>query len=131
MESVNEKIVRGFWNAYNQNNVDAMMDYCTENCYAIYPSLSRLEKGQWRKDLKHEKQGFPDSNVSNLVTICQDNMVAAEFDWKATNTGEYHSQPPTFNRYEIPCCLIFELIDGMINQVRYYFNTSLWEQTSI
>lgn len=65
------------------------------------------------------------------MTICQRNLVAAEFDWKATNKGEYHGNPPTNKVYEAPCVMVFELENAEIKLARYYFNTRLWDMTRI
>lgn len=102
------------------------MALCAEDCVAIYPTLRRYDKEDWRQDLGVETTAFPDADVRIQSLVAQGDCVACEFTWKATQKGEYRGNPPDGQTYQFPCVLIFDLEQARCKSVRYYWNTRLW-----
>ena len=125
-ESESEKVVRDWFEAYNRRDIETMMSLCTEDCVAIYPTLRRYDKKEWRQDLGVETRAFPDAEIRIVSLISQGDQVAAEFNWKATQKGEYRGNPPDNQTYQFPCVLIFDTEKAKLKSVRYYWNTRLW-----
>jgi len=124
-EADNEKVCRAFFEAHVRKDVAAQMSLCSDDCVAIYPTLRRVTKAEWRSLLEHEHEAFPDAKISNLIVICQSDMAAVELDWKATFKKPYGGRPATNEQYALPCVFIIQLKNARIKLFKYYWNTGL------
>jgi len=125
-ENENRKAVRRWFEAYTRRDIETMMGLCTDDCVAIYPTLRKYDKSEWRQDLTVEMTAFPDAEVRVLSLVAQGDQVAAEFNWKATQKGEYRGHPPDNQTYQFPCVFFIDMEKGKLKSVRYYWNTRLW-----
>ncbi len=125
-ENENAKVLRDWFAAYTRRDLDTMMSLCTEDCVAIYPTLKRYDKPAWRQDLTVEMGAFPNAAIRVVTLISQGDQVAAEFDWRATQTGDYRGNPPDNRTYQFPCVFFIDMEGGKLKHVRYYWNTRLW-----
>jgi steroid delta-isomerase-like uncharacterized protein len=126
MEVENERAVRTWFEAYTRRDLDTMMGLTTDDCVTIYPTLKRYDRQEWRQDLTVEMGAFPDAEIRVVSLVCQDDRVAAEFLWKATQKGPYRGNPPDNRTYQFPCVFFIDMAQGKLKSVRYYWNTRLW-----
>ena len=125
-ESENEKVVREMVDAVNRHDVEAFLEYCADDVVAIYSSLNRYEgKEEWGRDLAHEWETVPDTNLRIMSMISGGNTVVLEWYWKGTITGDYHGIPATNKTYEAPGVWIIEFEKGKVKLVKYYWNPAL------
>ncbi len=122
----NLEVVRKFCEAYSRGDPKAMMALCSDDCIAVYPTLVRYDKDMWARLLTEELEAFPDASIRILTPVAQDDKVAIEFGWKATHKGTVRGVPPTNRAFDLPCMLLFELENGKLKLVKYYWNTRLW-----
>jgi steroid delta-isomerase-like uncharacterized protein len=127
VEDRNAEVVRAFCDAYNRRDVQAAMGTCADDCVAVYPTLARYAKDAWAGLLAEELEAFPDANIGITSLVAQGDKVAVEFDWKSTHKGTFRGVPPTQRAFNLPCMLLFDLRDGRISLVKYYWNTRLWD----
>jgi ketosteroid isomerase-like protein len=72
----NEKVVREMVEVINRHDVEAFLELCADDVVAIYPLLNRYEgKEEWGKDLAHEWETIPDTNLRIMSIISQGNTV--------------------------------------------------------
>ena len=123
----NVKTVRDWFDGYNHQDLEAMMSLSRHDCVAVYPELMEYQRDEWKEQILNEFASFPDAHVRNLRAVGDDEYVSAEFDWTGTRTQGFRGRPASNTTYQIPCVLTFDLKQGKITCVRYYFNTALWE----
>lgn len=125
-ESENERIVRNYFEVYNRHEQELMFKDWSEDLEAVTPTMRRLDYGGFNEEMLNEREGFPDAQMTIRNMVSGGNVVAVETDWKGTQTGEYLGRSPTNMTYEAPGAWIFELENGKITHIRYYFNPTLY-----
>jgi predicted ester cyclase len=125
-ESENERIVRAFFETYNQHEQESMFDDWSEDLEVVTPMMRKLEYDGFKEEMLHERSGFPDAQMTIRNLVSKGNVVAVETDWKGTQMGEYLGRSPTNVTYEAPGAWFFELENGLITRIRYYFNPTLY-----
>jgi steroid delta-isomerase-like uncharacterized protein len=123
----NVRAAMDFCEGYNQHDVAAMMRTRTEDCVAVYPTLARYTRDVWAGLLIEEIEAFPDASLRIESVIAQGDKVTLEWGWKATHKGEFRGVPPTNRTFDVPGTFLIALRDGQLAQVKYYWNTRLWD----
>jgi steroid delta-isomerase-like uncharacterized protein len=122
----NQKIILDWFTAYNQKDIESLIDQCSDNLKVTTALLRKLNKHEFKEDLFNEKKGFPDGHQDVLNIISEENLVMVECVWSGTHKGEYLGRKPSNEKYSAPGAWVFQLEDGLIVQIRYYFNPNLY-----
>jgi predicted ester cyclase len=125
----NEIVVRGFIESFdNAYDLESARKFLTNNCEIIYPNLSKLNKEDYLKDLKYESTAFSNVSIKIDFIVSKGNKVVTECSWIGTRTGEYRGIEPSNVTYEAPGVFIFEVENGKITLLKYYWNPTLYVQ---
>lgn len=118
----NENIVLKGFEAFNQQNIDALMELLTDDF--TYNSVTRynLNKEEYRKFIDGLYASFSDIRFRVDRTVSQGNTVVAETIFTGTHKGEYLGIPSTGKSVESPSVYIFDLEDGKVKLIKYYSN---------
>ncbi len=124
-EAQNEQVIRAYLEAHARKDVAAQMALVNDDCVTVYPTLRTVNKSEWYQLIEQEHEAFPDPKLSNLILICQGDMVAAVIDWDATFKKDYGSRRATNQHVAVPVVFIFEMKNGRISRCQYFWNTGL------
>ncbi len=123
-----EEIVREFYSAINEYDLDSFMNYLADDFKMITVSNRVIDKHAARDILLQGKNAFPDRKVTIEKLMTKDNTAMVEYTYIATHTGEYLGFPATNNRIELPAVDILEFESGKIMYYRQVFNWRIFER---
>jgi steroid delta-isomerase-like uncharacterized protein len=123
-----EKIVREFYSAMNEGDLDSVMKYIADDAKIISTGNRVIDKHRFRDMLSQTKNAFPDRKVTIKRIMTKDNAAMVEFMWNGTHTGEYLGHPATNNRIEFPVVDILEFESGKVKLLKDVFNWRLFER---
>ena len=122
-----EEIVREFYSAMNEYDLDSLMNFLADDFKMITVSNRVTDKHGLMDMLSQGKNAFPDRKVTIERIMTKENTAMVEFMYTATHTGEYLGFPATNNRIELPAVDILEFESGKIKYLKDVFNWHLFE----
>jgi len=123
-----EELVRGFFAAYNEGDMDSVMNYLADDVKMITVSNRVTDKQGLMDIISEGKNAFPDRKVTIERVMTKDNSAMVELTWTATHTGEWRGFPATNNRIELPTVDILEFESGKVKYLKDVANWSLFER---
>jgi len=123
-----EEIVREFYSAMNEWDVDSVMNYFADDAKIITVSNRVLHMHQIKDWITQGKDVFPDRKITIERIMTKDNAAMVEYTWTGTHTGEYLGYPATNNRIEFPAVDILEFESGKLKYVKNIFNWRFMER---
>ena len=120
--SENEKIALKIIDAYNSQNVDAYVDYFSDNVDVLWPDGATPDKEELRTEFAEIIEAFPDRRFDLVRMVSTDQTVIAECMVKGTNRGELYGMPPTNKTIEMPMVHIYDFEAGKVKRWRSYAN---------
>jgi len=121
-ESENEKIALKIIDAYNSQDVDAYVDYFSDNVDVWWPDGATPDKEELRTEFAEIIEAFPDRRFDLVRMVSTDKTVIAECVVKGTNMGELFGMPPTNKTIEMPMVHIYDFEAGKVKRWRTYAN---------
>ena len=123
-----EELVREFYSAINDWDMDSFMSYFADDVKLINWENREWDKEKLRLGFSRGKDAFPDRKIIIERIMTKDNAAMVEYMWTATHTGEYLGYPATHNKIELPCVDIYEFESGKIKYGKMVFNWRIYEQ---
>jgi len=112
MSTANKEVVRRFFEAWGQQDLEKAAGLVTEDF------LNNSSSSQGREGIYEEGSywfsAFPDAIVSIEELLAEGDKVVARVQTSATHQGEFFGAPPTGNAVEISEIDIFRVENGMI-----------------
>ena len=112
MSTANKEVVRRFFEAWGQQNLEAAAGLVTED-FLNNSSLSQGREGIYEEG-NYWFSAFPDATVSIEELLADGDKVVARVQTSATHQGEFFGAPPTGNAVEISEIDIFRVENGLI-----------------
>ena len=121
-ESENEKIALKIIEAFNSQDVDAYVDYFSDDVDVWWPDGATPDKEELRTEFGEIIEAFPDRRFDLVRMVSTDKTVIAECVVKGTNRGELFGMPPTNKTMEMPMVHIYDFEAGKVKRWRTYAN---------
>ena len=101
-ESENEKTALKIIEAYNSQDVDAYVDYFSDEVDVWWPDGATPDKEELRPEFREIIEAFPDRRFDLVRMVSTDQTVIVECVVKGTNRGELFGMPPTNKTMAMP-----------------------------
>ncbi len=121
-ESENEKIVLKMIEAFNSQDVDAYVDYFSDDVDVWWPDGSTPSKEELRPEFGETIEGLPDRRFDLVRVVSTDQTVIAEVVARGTHRGELFGMPPTNKTMAMPMVHIYDFEAGKVKRWRTYAN---------
>ncbi len=118
----NEKIALKIIEAYNSQNVDAYVDYFSDDVDVWWPDGATPDKEELRTEFGEIIEAFPDRRFDLVRMVSTDKTVIAECVVKGTNRGELFGMPPTNKKMAMPMVHIYDFEAGKVKRWWAYAN---------
>ena len=127
----NEQIVREFYEAFNNHEIDRVSEFVAPNCdWVDVPTGAHLS-GQdgIRQHWEHLFKAFPDYKAEITNVVAAGDWVVTEFIGRGTHSGTYvtpngQQLPPTGHRIAVEMCEIRMIRNGKIVAGRSYYDVN-------
>jgi steroid delta-isomerase-like uncharacterized protein len=117
-------IIKKWFNAMNDHNVEQMGVLCSEN--AIGDEVADPPPAEGRdgitKSYRELFEGFPDCKTEVQNMFSGGDQVLAEVRWRGTNTSAFRGTPATGNVVDIRIAYIFKVEGGKIRIITEYYD---------
>jgi steroid delta-isomerase-like uncharacterized protein len=112
----NKNLIRRAFEAQNQGDDDAVLQYCDPDIVFHEPSLPTPLRGHeaFRQLLAMYRGGFPDFRFTEEDMIAEGDKVAARWRIDLTHKGEFLGIPPTGKQLTISSIDVFRIVNGKI-----------------
>ena len=120
--SDNESYVLKGFEAFNRQDIDAIMEQLTEDFAYISVTRYRMDKEEYRKFIDVMYASFPDVRIRVNRTVSQGNTVVVEATITGTHKGDYLGIPATGKSIELPAVYICDLEEDKLKLMKYYAN---------
>lgn len=116
-EETNRELVRGYLNAFNDRDAEAMADYLAED--VVEHGFSEEHQGTDAiiGFLDAHFETFPDYTGETDAMIAEDDMVVVRYTVSGTHTGEYHDVEPTGYKVEWTGFAMYRVEDDQIAEI--------------
>jgi len=121
-ENENEKTALKILEAYNSQDVDAYVDYFSDEVDVWWPDGATPDKEELRPEFGEIIEAFPDRRFDLVRMVSTDQTVIVECVIKGTNRGELYGMPPTNKTIEMPMVHIYDFEAGKVKRWRCYAN---------
>jgi steroid delta-isomerase-like uncharacterized protein len=121
-ESENESTVLKGFEAFNRQDIDALMESITDDFKYDSVTRYRLDKEEYRKFMDVLYTAFSDFRIRVNRMVSQGNTVVAETTITGTHKSEYLGIPATGKSIELPAVYICDLEAGKVKLMKYYAN---------
>ena len=121
-ESENEKIALKIIEAFNSQDVDAYVDYFSDDVDVWWPDGATPGKEQLRPEFREIIEGLPDRRFDLVRVVSTDKTVIAEVVARGTHRGELFGMPPTNKTMAMPMVHIYDFEAGKVKRWRTYAN---------
>jgi len=128
MTEQNEMVVRKIQETYNRKDLDAMLEYYSDDVTVLMSWGDKVDKESLRKIMTDWIEVFPDGSerIERMLSI--ENTVVVEKHWKATHKGEIFGIPATHKEVKLYGAEIFDFESGLIKQQKLFWNFRNLEQ---
>jgi steroid delta-isomerase-like uncharacterized protein len=102
--------------AYNSHNPERAVLLYDENVTNTQLPYGKPVKGRESMRKTYEKifLAFPDIHIEALNIIEQDKWVVVEWNFSGTMRGEFAGHSPNGNKFSMPGCEVFQIVNGKI-----------------
>ena len=119
-----ESILRKVYEAFNARDLDKLRSYAAAD--ARVTNVPSGETLGFVEDFEAWAQAFPDGKIEVKTIIAQGDHGVAEIVGRGTHTGTLKSPtgdlPATGRRAELQLAEVYDLRNGKITAMRYYFD---------
>lgn len=135
----NKRIVREFYDALNEKDLDRTLGFLSDSVVVKEPSSQETIEGKdkMRGFVDAFWTAFPDSEIEETRVFGEGDWVCHEHLDRATHegplkTGEGEEIPPTHNSFELSEVALFKVQDEEIAEMHlYYDQVSMMKQLGI
>lgn len=115
----NKELVRRFYEAIQQENYDALKEFCHKD-FVFYPQVDTPFHGVQGlvESEKKNFDAFEDFKMPIKTIIAEDDQVAVYLIFEGTHTGEFCGIRPTGNKVNFSLMMLLKIADGKIIEKR-------------
>jgi steroid delta-isomerase-like uncharacterized protein len=117
----NEKLVRDYMQEHDPRFLapDAVMvDFTQPEQIRGQEAISRMLEMLYRT-------AFPGAHAEIQHVLAGDSSVSVEFIFHGVNDGNLMGIPATHREVRVPMCVVYDVQDGLIRQLRMYYDSAL------
>lgn len=123
------KLIRSYFDAFNNNNTEAMIDHVSDDIiHDVNQGERREGKDKFREFNAQMTKNYQETLTDIVVMVSKDgSRAAAEFTVNGTYLNTDHNLPPaTGQTYKLPAGTFFEIRGDKISRVTTFYNLTDW-----
>ena len=111
--------------AFNSRDIDKMVSLLTDNIKINSISFGDYKGKKRAREYWHKLfDTFPDIELKVVTMTADENRIVTEISFSGTQKRKIYGSPGMNKKFHLRGAFVYEFVDGKIDEIRMYYDTS-------